>query len=835
MPPIRARAAAAPSTDTPFDRTGPHHPMKTLPTLTAIALALGVQAAAASTQGVVISQVYGGNGNTFASDYVELLNASAAPVSVAGWSVQYASSTGTGHFAANPVVALPALVLQPGQFLLVGLASSVTGAALPAPDVTGTTNLSSTSGKVALMSTATGLACNGGSTLCSPAQLAQIVDLVGYGVANFFEGAAAAPLITATTASLRAQGGCTDTDNNSADLGTGTPSPRNTGSPASSCGGVTPTAAAIFTIQGSGGTSPLVGTLVTTNGVVTKVNNNGYFIQDAAGDGDSSTSDGLFVFTGSAPTVVAGQLIQVNGTVAEFNVGAATNADTLAHTVTELTGTSALQVLGSGFSISPLAIDFPEVVNDDLEKVEGMLVRITRSLTVSQNFFQGRYGQLSLSSGGRMESPTNAFRPGPSANAAAAKNARRRILLDDGSSFQNPNPTPYLGQDNTTRAGDKVSGLVGVIDYGLATSTNTGFGDYKLHPTEAPLIARKNARKSTPPNVGGNLALASFNTLNYFTTFLDGGTADGQTGQGCSLGGVVLASNCRGANNATEFNRQRAKTIEALAAIDADAVALMEMQNNGPVAVQNLVHGVNAILGAGTYQVVPDPVSGTGTDAIKVAMIYKPARLGLVGTSASDTNPVHNRPPLAQTFSHPNGARFTFVANHFKSKSCIDATGLDADQGDLQGCWNNQRVLQAQALRAFVAQLQVSSGQPDVALAGDFNAYAQEDPIFDLTSHGFVDEIQRSAPGELAYSYVFDGASGRLDHLFTTTRLSPKVNKAIDWHINADEPSFLDYNLEFKQPSCTTCAPDLYTPSAFRSSDHDPAIMGLKLVAPAAR
>ena len=117
------------------------------------------------------------------------------------------------------------------------------------------------------------------------------------------------------------------------------------------------------------------------------------------------------------------------------------------------------------------------------------------------------------------------------------------------------------------------------------------------------------------------------NVLNFFTTFTNGNTADGQTGQGCTLGGSSSAGNCRGANNITEFNRQRAKIVAALAAINADAVGLMEIQNNGSVAAQNLVDGLNAVLGAGTYAVVPDPAAGTGTDAIKVAMIYKPARL----------------------------------------------------------------------------------------------------------------------------------------------------------------------------------------------------------------
>jgi Ca2+-binding RTX toxin-like protein len=123
--------------------------------------------------------------------------------------------------------------------------------------------------------------------------------------------------------------------------------------------------------------------------------------------------------------------------------------------------------------------------------------------------------------------------------------------------------------------------------------------------------------------------------------------------------------------------------------------------------------------------------------------------------------------------------------------------------------------------------VQASSGNPDVILIGDFNSYAQEDPIDDLTSHGYVDQIARF--NSFGYSYVFDGAAGRLDHAITTPSLSTKVTRAIEWHINADEPSVIDYNTEFKQPACGTCNVDYYSASPYRASDHDPVIVGLNL------
>jgi uncharacterized protein len=187
-------------------------------------------------------------------------------------------------------------------------------------------------------------------------------------------------------------------------------------------------------------------------------------------------------------------------------------------------------------------------------------------------------------------------------------------------------------------------------------------------------------------------------------------------------------------------------------------------------------------------------------------------------------------PPLAVTFAGANAEKFSVVVNHFKSKSCTDATGAELDQRDGQGCWNPTRLAQAQALRSFVAQVQAGSGSNDVLVTGDLNAYAQEDPIFDFTSSGYVDEIGRFST--FAGSFVFDGSSGRLDHALTTPGLSAKVVSAALWAINADEASLRDYNLEFKAPrTCSgqPCPPDPFAPDAFRSSDHDPVLVGLSI------
>ncbi|HYN62663.1 MAG TPA: ExeM/NucH family extracellular endonuclease [Rubrivivax sp.] len=810
--------------------------LRNLPATAALGLSLALSALCAPAgAAVVISQVYGGGGNSSAAlknDFIELHNTGATAVSLVGWTVQYASSTGSTWQS----TALAGSIAAGGYFLVREAQGAGGSVDLPTADAIGTIAMSATAGKVALVNapTALSVSCPVGGT---------VVDFVGFGSAtNCSEGSSPAANLTNTTAVVRADNGCTDSNVNSSDFIVAAPNPRNSASAVAACGGgggPQPLAAAIYTIQGSGTQSPLVNTLVITGGVVTKITNNGFFMQDLTGDGNPATSDGIFVFTGNTayPAVAVGNLVQVIGTVTEFNTGAAGNADTLAHTVTELSSVTTVSFVGSGYTVTPTVVALPEPVNDDLEHYEGMLVTVTGPFSIQQNFFQGRYGQLTLAVGGRLETPTNRFRPGSAqALALADENARRRIILDDGSSLQNPNPTPYLGANALPRAGDVVQGsITGVIDYGLATSSNTGFGDYKIQPTVAPSFAIANRRTTAPDPLGGNVKVASFNVLNYFTTFADGSTAGGQTGQGCNLGGSVSAGNCRGANNLTEFLRQRSKIVEALATVDADVVGLMEIQNNGNVAVQNLVNALNQRVGGSMYAPIALPAQGTGSDAIRVAMIYKPARLAPLAAPVSDTDPVNNRPTLAQTFVLANGERLTVMVNHLKSKSSCSVAG-DADyagnfdNGDGQGCWNAVRLLQAQRLRSFVAQMQAASGSNDVLLLGDFNAYAQEDPIFDLTSSGYIDQIGRF--NTFGYSYVFDGAAGRLDHAITTATLSPRVTHAEHWHINADETALADYNQEFKAPLTTCggpCPADPYSPTPYRSSDHDPVVVGLNL------
>jgi len=564
-------------------------------------------------------------------------------------------------------------------------------------------------------------------------------------------------------------------------------------------------------IQSANARSPYAGTVQTTSGVITAKVGGGFFIQDANGDGDPTTSDGLFVFT-SVATGNIGDKITITGLITEYTPAGATRS------YTEMTTVTSLTVTGSGFTVTPTNIALP---SDDLARYEAMLVRFTSPLTVNGTNYLGTRGELILSNG-RRETPTNRFRPGtPEAIALQQSNDKNYILLDDGI-FVTPPTVPYLADDGTVRSGDTVSDLTGVLDFG---SMGGGGAWFKLQPTVTPVISRTNPRVDVPVVAAGNIKIASANVLNFFTTFLDGRDAFGNSGQGCAIGNAApAASACRGADNTAEFIRQRDKIVNELKAMDADAIGLMEIQNNGDIATTYLVDQLNLAIGSTTYAVVPKPAT-TGTDAIRVAMIYKPAKLTLVGGALSDGDVINNRPPMAATFKAANGGKFSLVVNHLKSKgSCPSSGAGNVDSGDGQSCWNATRVQQVTRLvNYFIPQIVATSGDPDVIVVGDLNSYGHEDPIAYLTSHGFVNELERFVrPTTIPYSYSFDGEAGYLDHALATTPLSSQVVDTAPWHNNADEPTAIDYNL-----GDTTA--DYYTNNAFRASDHDPIVVSLNV------
>jgi predicted extracellular nuclease len=573
----------------------------------------------------------------------------------------------------------------------------------------------------------------------------------------------------------------------------------------------------IHDIQGSGATTPMPG-VRTIEGVVVGDYQGfgqfgGYFVQEenAHVDGDPLTSEGIFVFNTSVPVSV-GDVVRVTGTAGEFGG------------MTQISAVSMVFICSTGSAVSTANVTLPVAAVSDLERYEGMGVTFIQELTVTEVFTLGRFGEVALSVAGRLENPTNAVAPGAPAQALQSLNDRSRILLDDANNQQNIDPTLYpqggLSATNTLRIGDSLPGLTGVLEF--------RFGVYRVQPVGPIAFTHDNPRPVAPDPVGGDVRVAAFNVLNYFN-----GNGTGLDG---AAGGFPTA---RGAEDLAEFNRQRDKIISAITDLDADVVGLMELENDSTAgadfgAIEDLVAGLNDATAPGTWAFIDTGI--VGGDQIRVGLIYQPANVVPVGAHAIIDSSVDarfidtlNRPSILQTFATTSGTRFSVLVNHLKSKGSDCNHVGDPDIGDGQGNCNITRTMAAEAIVDWLATDPTDSGDPDVIVIGDLNSYAMEDPITVFRDAGYVDTIDAHLGGD-AYSFVFQGQSGYLDHALASPSLAEQVSDVTEWHINADEPIVLDYNLNFKSPNHQVT---LYDPGPYRSSDHDPLLVGLDLASDA--
>ena len=888
---------------------------------------------------VVISEIYGGGGNTgstFKNDFIELYNPTACPVSLAGWSVQYASAAGSSW----AVTALSGTIPAKGFYLIQEAQGTGGTDTLPTPDVIGTIPISATVGKIALVNTTAAL-----TGLCPTG--VQIVDFVGFGTtANCFEGTVPAPAPSntasverkasaASTAATLAAGGTEafagngyDTNRNNLDFVTqAAENPQNTSSPtegtvsntasalagtapaepstngtftvllstAAPAGGATFTytlsgtatagtdytdaqggsitipagstsgaisigiiddliaegtetiilnlttgtggyvlcsssatlnitdndIAAVFlhTIQGTGATAT-AGTYTATaivTGVYPGLSPAGFYMQeeDADADADGNTSEGIFVVSNAAVTV--GDRVQVTGTVQE-------NSATPSFDQAVFTGATVTIIDQSNPLPTATDVSLPVTTAGDFEKYEGMLVRFPAVLTVTNNFTLGRFGELGLSAGGVVYQPTQVIDPNDAVaggtsstgnsnvaaiNALATSNKLRTILLDDGTNTTTT--LPYADSvDKTLRIGSTITNLKGIMGYAFST--------FRIQPVAYDPPSFTYAARPAVPSVGTpDVKLASFNVLNYFN--------------GNGTGGGFPTS--RGANSLAEFNRQRAKIISAISQLNADVVGLTEIENDGTgtnSAIQDLVNGLNAVMGTGTYSIINDgaTIQTYGTDEIRCGIIYKSAVVTPSGAVMLSPSTTFNRPPVAQTFTmQANNVKFNFIINHFKSKGCTGSTGADQDQADGQVCYNDRRRSQSTELLSFISTTVIpASGTNRIVSVGDYNSYEEEDPL-DIFRAGNYTVLGNSN----LYSYQFDGQIGSLDHAVISSNLSSYITGFAKWNINAAEPVYLDYNdaIDDGGSDFTNLFASTYTTSAYRSSDHDPVLIGLSL------
>jgi len=553
----------------------------------------------------------------------------------------------------------------------------------------------------------------------------------------------------------------------------------------------------IYEIQGNGAESDFHGDVVVTEGIVTvdlqkSSELSGFFIQDSFGDDDPSTSDGLFVNHRDSwspsfdPSV--GDLVRVQGTIDEqFGL-------------TQMEQLEAGTICGSGFLLDATDV-FARDFNSNAEAFEGMYVRFPRQMFVTDTYNQHRFGEVWLAEKGVVEQSTNEYPAGPDSAALAADSMARSVLLDDSSTWSNPNPVPYTRRNGTLRLGDTVNPLVGAINY--------SFGNYRVQPQDPSAVkfVPQNARPAEPKPYG-NLVIASANVLNYWTT----------------LGG-------RGAFTPEQLGVQTEKLVAELRGTGADIIGLQEIENDpAHTPILTLVAELNAAEGDDVWSWIGP--HDANVYPIRNEIIYRNDRVQTVGGPVTVIDPIFDtippgrtdpvgRRPVAQTFMF-NGETFTVVNNHFKSKGCSGASGADLNQDDGQSCFNATRVGQAERVLELVDELIADTGDPDVIVIGDLNAYLDEDPVLTLETE-LVHLVREWDNDPYSYSYfnIADApwiGRGLLDHALATPSMADQVKRTEIWHINADEPRFLDWFDVSK-----------VAPGPYRASDHDPVIISLKL------
>jgi 5'-nucleotidase len=791
--------------------------------------------AAPDGSGLVISEVYGGGGNsgaTFNADFVELYNPTDSAVSLAGLGLQYRSATdGSGG-----VASLSGSVAARGTFVIRTTSPGSTGADLPAPDLVSpkTLNMSGSTGQVLLLPSTTAFT-GSGDVAGSPS----LIDMVGFGTGpKTYETAPTGTNLSSQTSAQR-KGEGADTDSNAADFTASTPTPGELYTPPPPPQEHELT---IAEIQGDGDVSPYVDDIAITTGTVTATypagGFGGFYIQTPGTGGDldldvHDASHGIFVFSpGAAATVAVGDHVSVKGTVVEY------------YGMTQLTpGSGGVTVLEEPAEVVKAAtVAYPD--NDaDRETLEGMLIAPQGDYTVTDNYSLNQYGEIGLATGTTtLKTPTEVARPQDTEAIAAAKAeiAARGVRLDDGSSFNfmtnayKSIALPYLSAETPVRVGAAVSFTEDVIlDFRNSA--------WKFQPTqrvtgddEAPATF-ENDRTDRPEDVGGDVKIASFNVLNYFTETGEKYVAKGGS---CTYyndrdGNPVTVNTCsgqgpRGAADATNLKRQQDKIVTALNALDADVVSLEEIENSakfGPdrdAALSALVDALNEGSASDEWAFVPSPanVPDVATeDVIRNAFIYKKAAVSTVGESVILEDPAfHNaRDPLAQAFKPSVGTdedAFTVIVNHFKSK------GSGVDDGTGQGNANPDRVAQAEALVTFADEMKTELGTDGVFLSGDFNAYTMEDPM-----QVFYDAGYTNLGAEMTdeHTYLFGGTVGSLDHILANDAALATVTGADVWNINSVEPIALEYS------RYNYNATDFYAPDQFRASDHDPLVVGLEV------
>ena len=644
---------------------------------------------------VVISQIYGGGGNAGAplrNDFIELFNRGSAPVDLTGWSVQYGSAGGT-DWQATPISG----TIQPGRYYLVQEAAgaNTAAAALPAPDATGEIPMSSSAGRVRIVNAAS-------------AEL----ELVAYsGLAN-------------TTAYVRRAAGC------GTDFQVAAPAPRNSASSATDCNAAPepPLSLKISEIQGSGPESPYKARSVTTRGIVTGRKSNGFFIQSAPADADNdpATSEGVFVFTQSAPptTAAVSNLVEVTGTVQEFRPA----SDPQSGPLTELIAPS-VTVIQTGQSL-PAAVTL--AWTGDWERYEGMRVSMPSAVSTS-----GTLGSVdernatATSNGVFYVAETGLARP----FSSPIGDVGPRLLRID---------TQGLGGSGALDAssGSLVQNLVGPLDF----ASNT----YTIDTERPPALFSPTPAAPIIPRSSGEFAVASMNLQRFFDDVDDPNTSD-----------AVLTT--------AAFQRRTMRTARVI----RNVLGLPEII--GVVEVEN--YAALEALARATGDYLPYLAEGNDIGGIDVGFLVRRDRVTVqsVAQEGKDarigTDILNDRPPLILRAT-VDGLPVVVVVNHLRSLINADTPTVAA-----------KRRMQSEFLRDLLAK----DASANLISIGDYNM-DQFDPLMQIIKTPDLINLTDTLKLNEGYTYVHDGVIQTLDHVLVSRPAFSHVTRYQVVHINADNP-----------------------------------------------
>ena len=749
---------------------------------------------------VVISQVYGGGGNSGAPlthDFIELFNRGVTPVNLSGWSVQYQSAAGTGTWQ---VTNLTGTIAPGGYYLVQEASNAAVGSPLPAPDDSGSIAMAAGAGKVALSASITPII--GNSPTCP-------VDFVGYGAtASAFEGAGPTATISATTSASRKRGGCFDSNNNNLDFSVGAPNPRNTASPTNSCA---VTSLFINQIQGSGPATPFLGQFVSTTGVVTALKSNGFFLQDPGinDDGNPATSEALFVFTSSAPAVTAGQTVSVLGTATEFF-----NLTQLESTLPgDVTVTSSGNPLPAPVVLTTTILN-PAGPPDQLERFEGMRMHADTLVSVAPTNEFGETFTVLDGVARPMREPgieiSFTVPPDPTSGVVDCciprwdQNPERIMVDSDGLAGS----TVFSVTSNVT-----ISGVTGPLDF--------SFSNYKVLPETTPTRSANMSAVPVPTPAAGEFTVAGYNIENFN-------------------------------NNATQRKKAALAIRDVLHLPDViGTIEIFELSG-----LQALAAEVEAISGV-HYEARLVEANGAGGDADQdVGFLVKTPRVQIDSVEQIEKagcdgepencntyiNPVTNQPDLLNDrpplllratidAASLNPRQVIIIVNHTRSFIDIELVGGAGPRV------RAKRKAQGEFLADLLQQLQTNNPGVPVLSIGDYNAYQFSDgftdPIAtikgsptaddqivvdespDLVNPNFIN-LTDTLPADQRYSFIFEGTPQAIDHMLLNTVAASLVTR---YHIARN-------NIDFPEVPAALFASDATRPE--RNSDHDMPVAYLK-------